>query len=176
VLEISRAARSRDFKHARSGLQAGYRRLLALVRATVRDAQRVMSEVTSGARVAVSERGRKVLARTQRQVEQMLPLVGRVIAETRAGIFAGDTHYRDKGFRLFEPHTEAIRKGKASKPTEFGRLVIQEAENQFVVDYQAYQRRPEDRKLLVPVIKAHQRVFARFRYLLAADRGFWSHQ
>jgi len=176
VLEISRAARSRDFKHARSRLEAGYRRLLALVRATVRDAQRVMSEVTSGARVAVSERGRNVLARTQRQVEQMLPLVGRVIAQTRARIFAGDTHYRDKVFSLFEPHTEAIRKGKASKPTEFGKLVkIQEAENQFVVDYQVYQRRPEDRTLLVPAIEAHQRVFARSPYLLAADRGFWSH-
>ena len=31
---------------------------------------------------------------------------------------------------LFEPHTEMIRKGKAAKPTEFGKMVkIQEAEN-----------------------------------------------
>jgi hypothetical protein len=33
---------------------------------------------------------------------------------------------------LFEPHTEAVRKGKAVKPTEFGKLVkILEAEAQF---------------------------------------------
>jgi hypothetical protein len=32
-----------------------------------------------------------------------------------------------------EPHTEIIRKGKASKPNEFGKLVkVQEAENQIV--------------------------------------------
>jgi transposase, IS5 family len=175
VLEISRAARSRDFKHARTRLEAGYRRLLALVRATVRDAQRVLSEVASGARVALNQRGRNMIERSQRQVEQMLPLVGRVIAQTRARIFAGDTHYRDKVFSLFEPHTEAIRKGKASKPTEFGKLVkIQEAENQFVVDCQVYARRPEDRTLLIPTIEAHQRIFGRLPHLLAADRGFWS--
>ena len=176
VLEISRAARSRDFKHARARLEAGYRRLLALVRATVRDAERVMAEVASGARVAVAESGRNVVERGRAQIERMLPLVRRVIAQTCARMFKGDTHYRDKVFSLFQPHTEAIRKGKASKPTEFGKLVkIQEAESQFVVDYQVYQRRPEDRTLLIPTIEAHQEVFGRPPYLLAADRGFWSH-
>jgi len=41
---------------------------------------------------------------------------------------------------LFEPHTEVIRKGKAHKPNEFGRLVrIDEVENGIV---SAYQFRP----------------------------------
>ena len=44
-----------------------------------------------------------------------------------------------------------------------------------MVDYQVYQRRPEDRTLLIPTIEAHQEVFGRPPYLLAADRGFWSH-
>jgi transposase, IS5 family len=176
VLEISRAARSRDFKHARSRLEAGYRRLLGLMRATMRDAERIAAEVVSGARVAVAARGRKLVERSREQIERMLPLVRRTIAQTCARIFKGDTHYRDKVFSLFEPHTEAIRKGKAAKPTEFGKLVkIQEAENQFVVDYQVYQRRPEDRTLLIPTVMAHQRVFGRPPRLLAADRGFWSH-
>ena len=38
-----------------------------------------------------------------------------------------------------------IRKGKASRPTEFGKLVkLQEAENQIIVDYEVYARRPND--------------------------------
>ena len=82
VLEIPRAARSRDFKHARARLEAGYYRLLALVRAAVRDAERVMAEVASGARVAVAESGRNVVARGRAQIERMLPLVRRVIAQT----------------------------------------------------------------------------------------------
>ncbi len=176
VLEISRAARSRNLKNSRARLEAGYRRLLGLVRATVRDAQRVMAELAEGVRVAVGQHACRVVVRAQAQITQMLPLVQRVIAQTRARILGGDKHYRDKVLSLFEPHTEAIRKGKASKPTEFGKLVkIQEAENQFVVDYQVYERRPDDRTLAIPSLEAHQRIFGRPPYLLAADRGFWSH-
>ena len=111
----------------------------------------------------------------QAQLERFLPLVRRVIAQTRARVFGGDTHYRDKLFSLFEPHTEAIRKGKASKPTEFGKLVkIQEAENQIVVTYAVYEKRVDDRSLLLPAIAAHHEIFGRVPELVAADRGFWS--
>src|SRR5262249_6920252 len=53
VLEISRAARSRNLKDSRVRLEAGYRRLLELGRATVRDAERVMGEWADGVRIAV---------------------------------------------------------------------------------------------------------------------------
>jgi IS5 family transposase len=37
---------------------------------------------------------------------------------------------------VFEPHTEAIRKGKQVRATEFGQLVtIQEAEHQIITAY-----------------------------------------
>jgi hypothetical protein len=49
---------------------------------------------------------------------------------------------------LFEPHTEVIRKGKLSKPTEFGRRVkIQEAEAQFITDYDVCGAGQSDRAL-----------------------------
>ena len=54
---------------------------------------------------------------------------------------------------LFEPHTEVIRKGKAAKPTEFGKMVkIQEAEAQIVTHYEVYDERPSDCDLLLPAI------------------------
>lgn len=41
--------------------------------------------------------------------------------------------------------TEVIRKGKASKPTEFGKMVkIQEAENQIITHYEVFDKRPPD--------------------------------
>jgi hypothetical protein len=56
------------------------------------------------------------------------------------------------------PSAEVIRKGKASKPTEFGKLIkLQEAENQIVIDYQFYEPRPSDTDLLIPAIDAHKR-------------------
>jgi hypothetical protein len=44
-----------------------------------------------------------------------------VTCQARARIFAGDTHAEGKIVSIFEPSTEVIRKGKASKPTEFGK-------------------------------------------------------
>ena len=75
VLAISRAARSRNLKDNRARLEAGYRRLLGLVRATVRDAERVLAELASGARVAVGQRACRLVMRTQAQIARILPLV-----------------------------------------------------------------------------------------------------
>jgi IS5 family transposase len=65
---------------------------------------------------------------------------------------------------LFEPTTEIIRKGKASKPTEFGKLVkIQEAEHQIIIAYEVYACRPSDSALLVAAVQAHQDRLGRVR-------------
>lgn len=117
---------------------------------------------------ALNQPAHAMVARRPRQLEQILPLVGRVVAQTRARIFQGDTHYRDKLLSLFEPPPEARGKGKAAKPTEFGKLVkLQAAEHQMVVAYQVYQQRPDDRTLLIPTIEAHLRAFGR------VARGWW---
>lgn len=76
---------------------------------------------------------------------------------------------------LFEPHTEIIRKGKASKPNEFGKLVqVQEAENQIITHYEVFAERPEDSQLLVPAVEQHQRQFGRAPRMVAADTGLYS--
>jgi transposase, IS5 family len=173
VLEIARAARSRAGQ-GRERLEQGYRGLLSIVGNTIRDAERVSAELSSSARVPLGAQS-QVVTISQAQLEHFIPLLRRVVAQTRARIFHNDTHYADKVFSLFEPHTEAIRKGKAAKPTEFGKLLrVQEAEHQIVVDYEVYARRPEDQSLVTPTTEAHVRIFGRAPQLLAADRGFWS--
>ena len=68
-----------------------------------------------------------------------------------------------------------IRKGKAGKPTEFGKLVkLQEAENHIIVDYEVYAQRPSDTELLIPALEAHEAKLGRVPRLLAADAGFYS--
>ena len=87
----------------------------------------------------------------------------------------GDTHSEGKLVSLFEPSTEVIRKGKASKPTEFGKLVkLQEAENQIIVDYEVYARRPNDVDLLIPAIEVHRAKLGRAPRLVAGDAAFYS--
>ena len=173
VWEIVRASRRQ--RRGRPSLIEGYRRLIALARATVREARRVVHEVATGVRQATGARARRLVARSCQVLEAFLPRVEQVIRQTRIRVWSGDTHYREKLFSLFEPHTEAIRKGKAAKPTEFGKLVkIQEAEHGLVIDYEVYARRPADKTLLQPAIARHTEVFGRPPRLVAADGGFWS--
>ena len=83
----------------------------------------------------------------------------------------------DKVLSLFEPHTHVIRKGKAHKPNEFGRLVrIDEVENGIVSGYQVLEGNPDDRRSWLPALEQHQTCFGQVPQLATADRGFFSVQ
>jgi len=72
-------------------------------------------------------------------------------------------------------HTEIIRKGKLAKPTEFGRLVkIQEAEAQFITDYEVCERGQAERALWEPALDRHIALFGHAPRLAVADGGFAS--
>jgi IS5 family transposase len=76
---------------------------------------------------------------------------------------------------LFEPHTEIICKGKASKPPEFGKLVqLQEAENQIITHYDVFDERPSDRELLLGAVETHEQRLGRVPELAVADAGYYS--
>jgi transposase, IS5 family len=81
-----------------------------------------------------------------------------------------NTRSEGKLLSVFEPSTEVIRKGKSGKPNEFGKMVkLQEAENQIIIDYEVYVRRPNDCDLLVSAIDTHQALLGRAPHLAAAD-------
>jgi transposase, IS5 family len=144
-----------------------YRELMGITRAVVRQAETVES--------LVSRRAHAHVKRLSAQLGTTVGLVHRVLAQTRARVFRGDTHYPDKVLSLFEPHTEAIRKGKAVKPTEFGKLVkIQEAEAQFITDYEVCPTRVPDGTLWEPSLVRHEQLFGRPPHLAVADAGFAS--
>ena len=108
-------------------------------------------------------------------VSAMAPRVKLVMKQTRDRIFRGNTRVEGKILSLFEPTTEVIRKGKAAKPNEFGKMVkLQEAENQIVIDYEVYDRRPNDSDLLIAAIETHQARLGRTPRLVAADAAFYS--
>ena len=141
-----------------------YRRLIAITRRVVGQAQRFVREVDRGHQVAASRSASiswpsKAIAQ---YLETMLPRVQQVLRQTRERIDRGNTHAEGKIVSLFEPETEVIRKGKAGKPTEFGKMVkIQEAEQQIVTHYEVYDRRPSDADLLLPALQVHQQQFGR---------------
>lgn len=171
VLAIARTARRGADETARPRI---YRRLMATTRAVLRDADRMVRRIAQRVRTA-RPAVRRVLQRARTTLDHMRPLARRVLAQTRARVLGGDTHVPDKVLSLFEPHTEAIRKGKLIKPTEFGKLVtIQEAEGQIVSAYAVHAKRPADHTLWPTALDDHVRLFGRPPDLATADRGFSS--
>jgi len=141
----------------------------------VGQAKRFSKEIAAGVRRASSTRKQLVLENLGQELDAMVPLIKQVMKQTRARIFRGDTRAEGKIFSLFEPSTEIIRKGKAGKPNEFGKMVkLQEAENQIVIDYEVYAQRPHDSELLIAAIETHQAMLGRVPRLVAADAAFYS--
>jgi transposase, IS5 family len=147
-----------------------YRQLVRLTRQILNDSRRVLQEVQ-----ALPSRRRSAVRGLGERLEAMSEQVRAVVRQTEARVFAGVTQFPGKLVSLFEPQTEIIRKGKASKPNEFGKLVqVQEAENQIITHYEVYAERPSDRHLLLPAVAAHQRKLGRVPKWVAADAGFYS--
>jgi len=174
LFEIARIARAKGPLN-RDRLQQRYRRLLDTTSRVVGQAKRFSKEISEGVKRSADVLQQIALEGLCAELDRMVPLVRRVMQQTRARIFGGDTHFEGKIISVFEPSAEVIRKGKAGKPTEFGKMVkLQEAENQIIVDYEVYARRPNDADLLIPGIATHEAKLGRVPRLVAADAGFYS--
>ena len=135
LLEIARAARLLN-EAGQQRLKKSYGRLLSLTRTVTSQACAVLARLSRGELRARPDAVLRVL-REQRSLRHYLPLVERVMAQTRARVFEAQNHYPEKLLSLFEPHSVVIRKGKAHKPNEFGRLVrLDEIENGIVSGYE----------------------------------------
>jgi IS5 family transposase len=174
LLEIGRIARAKGPLN-RERLRQRYCRLLDTTSRVVGQAKRFSREIFEGVKRASDVLKQIALDSLRAELDRMVPLVRQVMRQARARIFRGNTHVKDKILSLFEPSTEIIRKGKAGKPNEFGKIAkLQEAENQIIVDYDVYARRPNDSDLLIPAIAAHQAKLGRVPRLVAADAAFYS--
>jgi IS5 family transposase len=174
LFEIARIARAKGSLN-RDRLQQRYRRLLDTTSRVVGQAKQFAKEISEGVKRSTEVLKQIALQGLREELDRMLLLVRRVMRQTRARIFHGDTHVGDKILSVFEPSTEVIRKGKAGKPNEFGKMIkLQEAENQIIVDYEVYARRPSDTDLLIPAIAVHQAKLGRVPRLVATDAGFYS--
>ena len=174
VIEIARAARGKT-EPCRDKMKRAYGKLVEATGRVVGQAKCFSKEIGTGVKRCADVVEQLALQAQRQLLDQMVPLVQQVLRQTKARIFAGDTHSEGKIVSVFEPSTEVIRKGKSGKPTEFGKLIkLQEAENQIVIDYVVYDRRPSDSELLIPALEAHEAKLGRIPRLIAADAGFSS--
>src|SRR5580692_7177862 len=174
VLEIARAARSK-VPQSQEKLKKAYGKLLDSTGRVIGQAKRFSQEIAQGVKRSADILQQAALEGLRQEIDAMLPRVKQVIQQTKTRVFAGNTHAENKILSLFEPSTELIRKGKAGKPNEFGKMVkVREAENQIVIDYEVYEQKPSDADLLIPSIQAHAEKLGCTPRLTAADAGFYS--
>ena len=134
-----------------------------LTRQILNDTKRVIEEI--------APRRQPGLRTLPEELATMAGRVKQVVKQAKARIFDDVTQLPGKIVSLFEPHSKIIRKGKASKPTEFGKLVQVEAENQIVTQYEVFDRRPSDCELLTDAVTEQRRRLGRVPQLVTTDAG-----
>ncbi len=174
VLDIARAARSK-VPQSREKLKQAYRKLVDSVDRVVGQAKRFSKEIANRVKRSADFMQQAALEGLRHEIDTMVPRIQQVMQQTKARVFEGDTHAVGKLFSIFEPSTEVIRKGKAGKPNEFGKMVkVREGENQVVIEFEVYDQRPVDSDLLIPAIEIHQQRTGRTPDLTAGDAGLAS--
>jgi IS5 family transposase len=143
-----------------------YRRLLAVARASRRQADQV--------RRLVADQPGAAAARLRAALDRFAPLVDQVVAQTERRVLRGETVPASaKVVSLFEPQTAVIARGKTRPRVEFGvKVVLDEVEGGLVTRYAVLTGNPPDAASLPASLAQHQRQFARAPDLLAADRSF----
>jgi len=170
VLAIARASRNKT-EQGRQKMKKAYCQLLEITSRVTGQAKKFSREIAG----RVKRGNLAVLNKAKKQLDEMIPRVQQVLRQTRERVLRGNTQADGKLLSVFETHTEVIRKGKANKPNEFGKLVlIQEAEEQIVTRYQVCEQRPADSTLLEGCLEQHVEQFGRAPQRVAADPGFFS--
>jgi IS5 family transposase len=165
--QLHRVAR-RKGEQAAEDLKQAYAKLIGVAQASRRQAQRVATALRDQA----LDQGQRVAER----FDQLLPLVDQAIAQATRRVLHGETvPAADKLLSLFEPHTQAIRRHKAGKLTEFGRKVLlDEVEGGIISHFAVLDDVGLEHPHFVASLDAHQERFGHPPVLVAGDRGLYS--
>src|SRR6266704_5242382 len=144
-----------------------YQKLIGTTEQMVRQAQQVVT--------ALGQQTGQQVKRLLSQAELVLPLIKRVIVQTRTRVLEGKKVASDqKVLSLFEPHTRAIPRHKGGALVEFGRQVIlDEVEGGIVTRYQMLEH-PTEHGQAVEAVAHHCALFAHPPGLVTGDRGVHS--
>jgi IS5 family transposase len=144
-----------------------YQKLIEITEHMVRQSQQVMAALAGQS----GQQAKRLLNKAQ----QVLPLVQRVIAQTRTRVLSGKKMASDqKVLSLFEPHTRAIPRHKGGALVEFGRQVIlDEVEGGIVTRYQILEH-PTEHGQAIEAVAHHCALLAHPPGLVTGDRGVHS--
>jgi IS5 family transposase len=108
------------------------------------------------------------------ELKAFLPSMTAVVAQARRAQLNGEkVPAAERVFSIFEPHTELIKRGRRSKPTEFGHMVLLcQSPEKVITDYDVMEHRIAASKLTETVVDRHEKLFGQTPEVLAGDKGF----
>jgi len=170
----SRSARriKRQIEHsARQGREKTtplYQKLVKIVRASVKQAQRVVE--------SLHQQTGAIAERVADTLQTFIDRTQQVLAQTVRRVFHQESvPAEDKLVSLFEPHTDIIKRGKARQPTEFGHKVwLDEVDGGIVSDFRILEGNPADSQQWQPALDKHLAQFGKAPRQVSADRGVYS--
>jgi IS5 family transposase len=153
---------------ARATGQQQYQELLEMTRKTMAAARQTQKSLSNNRELKA-----KRLAQT---LETFLSHTEQVIDQTTRRILQGEqVPSSEKIVSLFEDHTDIIRRGKDSRPVEFGHKIwLNEVEGGLVSHYRILKGNPSDEQQWEPSLKAHLKTFHQPPQQASADRGLFS--
>jgi IS5 family transposase len=106
-------------------------------------------------------------------LRDFLPAVHTVIdTAERAGLRGEKVPASERVFSIFEPHVELIKRGKRSKPVEFGhKIVLSQVRQKFITNFQTLEVQEPDCYLTEPAADGHKEIFGTYPEALAGDKG-----
>jgi transposase, IS5 family len=162
---ISKMARRRT-QEAKTTCRTAYEKLVAVGRASIRQAERVrtmLKEAPSAAKIS-------------EEISHWAGLLERVVLQACRRVLEGErVPATEKLLSIFEEHTAIIRRGKARKQTEFGRKVwLSEVDGGIISGFWILEGNAGDEAQLKPALEDHLRLFGKPPELIAADRNVHS--
>ena len=169
IVEVNKLGKDRAER-----IECGLRKLSGYAQEVVKRVPRVVDQARGKVK-QLSKRGEckhaRVIAKLKERLEADTKLVKRVIYQVQERLRG--VHIPGKIYSLHEPHVACIRKGKRSKPNEYGtKILISVDRHGYVVDHKEYASNPHDSELLDEACRGWEEVFGAPAKEVAADRGF----
>jgi IS5 family transposase len=168
--QAKRVRKGRAKPRQKKALRQAYTELLAIARASVRQAR----EVHQALQDLCDTRAQRVA----QALATVLPLVEQAIAQAvRRVLHSEAVPAVEKVVSLYEPHTQIIRRGKPGpRETELGHKVnYAEVDGGFISDWHLIALgNPPDEGLLPPLLSRHCQRFGHAPRVLAGDQGVFS--
>jgi IS5 family transposase len=176
ITEINKLGKGRKERIEKNTKKlSGYAKaVIKEVPAIIEECERYNRERATARGTAVKHEGDKTLQVVQRlahSLEEQTDVLRRVVyqAEER---FRGH-HVKNKVYSLHEPQVACIRKGKRSRPDEYGSKVLLSIDREgYVVTHREYFSNPGDAELLEDAVRDWEAACGRPPDEVGADRGF----